>query len=209
MANAVEQALEIRNAVNHLSSVRESCILEELGIHIDDSKSDSDNSELSDGATSESDGNDGCDDMDSEKGNPTSNNPAGPRILDPDHIMKEIAFVSPAPANDHLLMMLRENKHNWFAFVEEVKVMLYSYTPDVLSQVLLDFSAFLPFSDLSDEEERLVEETRQAFLMTERIRATREENDIESDSESDDPEDWVDVGEGLTEKMKSLVTNVG
>ena len=28
-----------------------------------------------------------------------------------------------------------------------------------------------------------------------------------SDSESDDPEDWVDVGEGLTEKMKSLVVN--
>ena len=28
-----------------------------------------------------------------------------------------------------------------------------------------------------------------------------------SDSESDDPEDWVDVGEGLTEKMKSLMVN--
>lgn len=202
VANAVEQALEIRDAVNHLSSVRESCILEELGIPIDDSKSDSDKSELS-----ESDGNDSCDDMDSEKDNPTSNNPAGPSILDPDHIMKGITFVSPAPANDHLLMMLRENNHNWFAFVEELRVMLHSYTPEVLSQVLLDFSAFLPFSDLSDEEERLVEESRQAFLMTERIRATREENDIESDSESDDPEDWVDVGEGLTEKMKSLVRN--
>lgn len=36
---------------------------------------------------------------------------------------------------------------------------------------------------------------------------TREENVIESDSESDDPEDWVDVDEGLSEKMKSLVVN--
>lgn len=36
---------------------------------------------------------------------------------------------------------------------------------------------------------------------------TREENVIESDSENDDPEDWVDVDEGLSEKMKSLVVN--
>ena len=36
--------------------------------------------------------------------------------------------------------------------------------------------------------------------MTERRTATREENVIESDSESDDPEDWVDVDERLSEK---------
>ena len=62
--SAVEQAMEIRDAVNYLSSVKESCILEELGIHIDDSTSDIDVSKLSE--TCESDGNDGCDDVNSE-----------------------------------------------------------------------------------------------------------------------------------------------
>ena len=83
--SAVEQAMEIRDAVNYLSSVKESCILEELGIHIDDSTSDCDASELS--QTSESDGNDGCDDVNSEKDSTG--------ILDPDIPIKEIAFYFP------------------------------------------------------------------------------------------------------------------
>ena len=85
--------------------------------------------------------------------------------------MEGTDLVSPLPANEHLLIMLRENSHNWFAFVEELKMMLCNYTPEHLNQALTDFLAFLPSSDLSNEE------------------------------------NWVDVGEGLTEKMKSLVVN--
>ena len=88
--SAVEQALEIRDAVNYLSSVKESCNLEELGIHINDSTSDSHASESSE--ICESDRSDGCDDVDSEKSNPS--------ILDPNITMKEMAFVSPAPAKE-------------------------------------------------------------------------------------------------------------
>lgn len=52
--NAVEQAREIRDAVDHLSNVKEDCILEELGILCgNDSKSDSDESESSEDETSE------------------------------------------------------------------------------------------------------------------------------------------------------------
>lgn len=206
--NAIEQAREIRDAVDHLSNVKEDCILEELGIFCgNDSKSDSDESESSDDETSENDSDTGCpDDVDSENNGQNSDVPPKSSTLDPDVIMKGMATVSPAPGNEHLLMLLRENNHNWFSFVGELKMLLHMYTPEVLNQVLVDFAAFLPFSDLSDEEERLVEQSRQAFLMTER-RVAREDDDVLSDSESDDPEDWVDVGKGLTEKMKSLVVN--
>ena len=192
--NAVEQAREIRDAVDHLSNVKEECILEELGISCGNySKSDSDTDYPSD--------------VDSENDGQNSNNPPNSSVLDSDVIMKGMATVSPAPGNEHLVMILRESNHNWFSFVEELKMLLHMYTPEVLNQVLVDFAAFLPFSDLSDEEKRLVEQSRQAFLMTERRRVAKEDDDVVSDSESDDSEDWVDVGEGLTEKMKSLVVN--
>ena len=205
--NAVEQAREIRDAVDHLSNVKEDCILEELGILCgNDSKSDSDESESSEDETSENGSDTDCPgDVDSENDGQNSNIPPNSSALDPDVVMKGMATVSPAPGNEHLVMILRENNHNWFSFVEELKMLLHMYTPEVLNQVLVDFAAYLPFSDLSDEEERLVEQSRQAFLMTERRRVAREDDDVVSDSESDDPEDWVDVGEGLTEKMKSLV----
>ena len=205
--NAVKQALEIRKAVDHLSSVKEACILEELGIYIDDSKTDSDETESSEGETSESSDNDSCDDMESEKDYQGSDNPAGSiNIQDPNLTVEGTDLVSPLPANEHLLIMLRENSHNWFAFVEELKMMLCNYTPEHLNQALTDFLAFLPSSDLSNEEQILVEQSYQAFLMTDGRRAA-DESCIASDSESDDPENWVDVGEGLTEKMKSLVVN--
>ena len=190
-------------------NVKEDCIQEELGIFCgNDSKSDSDESESSDDETSENGSDTGCpDDVDSENNGQNSDVPPNSSALDPDVIMKGMATVSPAPGNEHLLMLLRENNHNWFSFVGELKMLLHMYTPEVLNQVLVDFAAFLPFSDLSDEEERLVEQSQQAFLMTERRRVAREDDDVLSDSESDDPEDWVDVGQGLTEKIKSLVVN--
>ena len=69
-----------------------------------------------------------------------------------------------------------------------------NYTLDILRQVLIDFAAFSPFSGLSDDEQRLVEQSCQAFLMTERRQVREKDNVIYSDSESNDPGDWMDVG---------------
>lgn len=80
--SVVEQVMEICDVVNYLLSVKEFCILEEIGIYIDDFISDCDVFELS--QISESDGNDGCDDVNSEKDS------IG--ILDFDIFIKEIVF---------------------------------------------------------------------------------------------------------------------
>lgn len=82
--------------------------------------------DISNEETSERDGDNGCDNLYSEKDNTSSNNPEGPSIFDLDLIMRETTFVSPAPSNDHLLIMLRENNLNWFAFVE-LKMLLQLY----------------------------------------------------------------------------------
>jgi hypothetical protein len=144
--------------------------------------------------------------MESVKDRQVSNNPTGPVFRDSNITLEGADLVSTLPSNEHLLVMLGENNHNWFAFVEELNMMLCNDTREQLNQALNDFITFLPSTDLSSEKQILVEQSYKAFLITDGRRASGE-SCIESDSESDDPENWVDVGEGLTEKMKSLVTN--
>jgi len=59
---------------------------------------------------------------------------------------------------------------------------------------LLDFAHHLPFTDIPLEEERLIEQSRQAFLMKEREKVS--EGDIVSESESDDPQLYAEISSG-------------
>ena len=78
--------------------------------------------------------------------------------FNPDFLSKDVpATANPAPCNGTLLSWLRENKLNWFSFYEEVSQYLKSYSSEVLSQVLLDFTDYLSNSDLSEQEGSLVE----------------------------------------------------
>ena len=127
-------------------------------------------------------------------------------LLDPDNFSKETALVNPAPTHDHLLSILRENNLNWFAFVGELEQLLQSYSSEGLEQTLLDFSEFLPWSDLTDDEERLVGQSRQAYLQRQREYICSGNHDqIHTDSESDDPEAWVDVQDALTPEGQALI----
>lgn len=201
VGDAVERALEIREAVEQLSRVKEECVLEELGLHMCEANTDGDETE-----SSESNDNDSYDDVESEDDYQGSDISSGPVIQDSNGALEGTDLVSALPANEHLLTMLREKSYNWFVFVEELNMMLYNYSREELNQGLHDFLNFLPSSGLCDEEQKLVEQSYQAFLITDSRRAAGE-SCIVTDSESDDPENWVDVGEGLTEKMKSLVMN--
>ena len=113
---------------------------------------------------------------------------------DPDITDKNVAMTF-TPSYEHLLLVLRENKLNWFSFALEVE-MTFAHCTEVLDQMLLDFSHYLSESDLSPEEEHLVEQSRQAYLASRRERVQEEHQrlgDVITDSESDDPEDWVDL----------------
>lgn len=112
-------------------------------------------------------------------------------LTDPDGLCKTSNRVSEMPSHDQLLCILRENKLNWFPFVMELKLMLRNYSSDVLNQAFLDFTHFLPSSDVTVEEDKLIELSRQAFLISECKHL--DQDIIHSESESDDPEDYTEV----------------
>lgn len=89
--------------------------------------------------------------------------------------------------------MLRENGLNWFSFATELKLLLNGYSAVVLNQGLADFAHFLSCdSDITEEEDKQIEQSRQAFLSSERLILTHND-EINSESESDDSEDYAGV----------------
>lgn len=111
--------------------------------------------------------------------------------FDPDFSSKEVALASPTPLNETLLSWLRENRLNWFSFYNDLEQYLKPYSAQVLNQALLDFIEHLSASDLTDEEERIVEISRQAFLdyMRKPPLVIKEEEVVsESESELQGPE---------------------
>lgn len=211
VSKALEKVIEIQDAVNKLSSVQDECVLESLGIidptdDSDNSQDESNEEECIDLSSLEQEDNGKTDMLDDAyddplfeipefHGNSTTyeENRCSERrnLTDPDVLNKDVDIaVSPVPSHEHLLYMLRQNGLNWFSFVTELKLLLKNYSPEVLNQALVDFAHVLSSSDITEEEDKQIEQSRQAFLLSERLLV---HNDIISDSESDDPEDYVGV----------------
>ncbi|KAK3705940.1 hypothetical protein QZH41_001256 [Actinostola sp. cb2023] len=75
-----------------------------------------------------------------------------------------------------------------------------------------DFDQLVSDSDLSADEcdldrseELLIEQSRQAYLERERLRVMEANSDIVSDSESDNPDNWVDVDDISSKHAKEMV----
>lgn len=116
--------------------------------------------------------------------------------LDPDSGLNKEAQQSLVftPTHDHLALMLRESNLNWFVFVDELMLLLRQYNTSVIEQVLLDFAHDIAFMDFTVEEERLIEQSRQAFLARSRQQPLGcQDNSVVTDSESDNPEEWLSV----------------
>lgn len=68
----------------------------------------------------------------------------------------------------------------------------------------MEFGEFLPWSDLSDHEEKIVEQ--RAYLQEQRDTINSNlAGDICTDSESDDPEAWVGVHDFLSPEGQALI----
>ncbi|XP_028517481.1 uncharacterized protein LOC114575920 [Exaiptasia diaphana] len=116
----------------------------------------------------------------------------GTQHMDPDKDLNKQRHVF-SPNHDHLLLMLRENNLNWFSFVGELLLLMRQYSFEVVNQVLVDFSQNLSTMDLNDEEHERVELSRQAYLRERKQQLAVENKTGLTDSESDDPEDWVSL----------------
>jgi hypothetical protein len=119
----------------------------------------------------------------------------GPIEIDPDFV-KENANINFVQSQEHWMIILRENMYNWFSFIAEHEILYLDLTKEGLEQMLHAFVHFLSDSDLNTEETTLWRQSRQAYL-TARSQTISEEQHrvggVWTDSESDDPEDWVEL----------------
>lgn len=104
---------------------------------------------------------------------------------------KNRPLVFPVPNLEHLLLILRENELNWFALVTRLRTLLQNYSEDTLAYALTQFSDHLSNMDLTEEEQRKVELSKQVYLEHERYRAIHDESRLAIDSDSDNPDDWL------------------
>lgn len=97
--------------------------------------------------------------------------------------------------------------------------MLSNITDEALQQLLLDFKGQLSFLGLSIDEERVIQQSRQAYLLSERLRMTQNQNRTgeeilsESDSSESDILPEKDIigqrGRELFEKKHSALNRKG
>jgi len=114
---------------------------------------------------------------------PTSN--SNPDIA----LEKNRPLVCPVPNMEHLLLILRENELNWFALVAELRTLFQNYSEDTLAYALTEFSDHLSNMDLTEEEQRKVELSKQVYLEHERYKTIHDESRLAIDSDSDNPDD--------------------
>ena len=177
---AMALAEEINESTVALAMLQDTALLQSMGI-VDDTSSDSDSCESDveelerfseDDERSSTD----CENeavyalpkdtenKDTHKWPPTAEDFPNPIRFDPDFCSKDVALASPRPSYETLLSWLRENKLSWFSFYNDLEQYLKLYSTEVLNQVSLDFADYLSISDLTEEEERIIEISRQAFL---------------------------------------------
>ena len=119
----------------------------------------------------------------------------GPIVIDRD-FLKENANRNFVHSQEHLLIILCENMYNWFSFIAELKIIFSDLTQEDLEQMLHAFVHCLLDADLSTEETTLWQQSRQAYLTTRSQTISEEQHRVGgvwTDSESDDPEDWVEL----------------
>lgn len=210
---SLQRACEIRNEVLEIAAVEERAYLRTLGVDISSSSESELDLEGSSSCewTSHSEDFD-TDDGDTNKGHSSVNIDIDASTfynhtkemttenvphLDPDtgpnkEVVPSQAFTP--PSQDHLLLMLRENELNWFTFVHKLTLLMKQCSTDIIEQVLLEFANNIAFMDFSQEEERKIEQSMQAYLIQSQLQASvSQDGVVVTDSESDDPEQWLSV----------------
>lgn len=126
-----------------------------------------------------------------------------------DEQYKHISDTGECYMNTHqLLDILRKCNLNWLEFVCALEVLMPNAAEHVLEQVLLDFAGQLPFLDLSEHDERIIEQSRQVYLEEKRRQEMESEiadGMIVSDSDSDCAEEWQRVRDPLDEAGLDII----
>lgn len=190
---AMEEASAIREAIEHIAKVKEKVVLQSFGGDCDESEGDE--SEASESETDTDDemftSSQACDkSKDCFPGELQLKD-----VVNEGETYKHTTDTGSVFMNSHQLCdVLRKCDLNWFYFIKVLKE-LVNGTSEVLNQLLLDFSGQLSFLGLSEDEEKVVEQSRQAFLCYACLRENTESDncvvEIMSDSDSSEAEIWA------------------
>ena len=109
------------------------------------------------------------------------------RLPEDPNLCKQVTETGQTYLNTHQLMdLLQECQLNWFCFAEVLKQKLSQHQGEhLLDQVLLDFSGQLPYLNLSLHVEKLIEQSRQAYLTDQRLNNLNDDDMIVSESEEE------------------------
>ena len=178
---AMEEASAIREAIESIAKVKENVVLQSFGVDCDESESDE-----SEASESETDTDDEMFTVGETEGQSFPSQACDKSkdcfpgelqlkdVVNEGETYKHATDTGSVFMNSHQLCdVLRKCDLNWFSFVEVLKE-LVNGTSEVLNQLLLDFTGQLSFVGLSEDEEKVVEQSRQAFLCCQRLRENTE-----------------------------------
>ena len=218
--NEIESAIirveEIRKQINELASIEEATVLRNYGIEIESDDESLVSTESGETCTWLSEKEfESEDDSESDQDGKMADDCISDSPINPNRERNENVPPDPpecsVPSFEHLMCILRQSKLNWFLFVENVATATRTLSADVRSQLLSNFAYFLSSSDLTEDEEKQVEESRQSFLLYQRDRIENDrtvnmlQGTVCSDSESDNPDEWIDVPDIRAEAGKKLI----
>ena len=222
-----EEAETIKRSIKKIAAIKEEVLLKSFGLEQEFSSEDN-------GSSSETDTDyDDCceteevqppgehyptrplgrDSSVPDKDNCSADNPQ--RQLDlsnftnADECYKHQTDIGDVEMNSHQLVdILRKCELNWFQFVEVITEML-QLSKEAIDQLLLDFSGQLSYLGLSTDDEKVIEQSRQAYLLHERLeerRRDREAGLVMSESDTSEDELWASgINDPLDENGRKVV----
>ena len=182
---SILQMKRIRETVDEMAQIQDKALLSSFGLHYADDSSDSDGN-CSD--SSVEDVTDGCA-LGIETGPAPSSN-------------LSISLESMAT-------LMKQSNYNWFEFQERIVAETGDYERH--SVVFGELLSQLENLDFSEHEQSLICQSKEAFDMAEkdayeeRRVARAINNEIVTDSESDNPDDYVGLSDRLDEKTRILI----
>ncbi len=181
---AIDEYVEIKNMVNEIAQAKED-VINSFGL----ARSDPDDSSCSE-LSIDSDG-DSCDWSSETKCD-------GTEELSGCSLERQNSVT--IPSSEQLLCALRANNLNWLSFVEETKLRYRQLMEESFDLMLSRLSQLLDSNIVTRDEKALIEQSRNAFHAT--TRQARARDEIVSDSESDDPEDWIRLRQSTAESKE-------
>ena len=205
--NALREAREIREAVDSIASIQEKAVLSSFDVQVDSDDSDEDEESETDTENEE-----GHNNRESQEDDPVNGTNGDSVVIDITHqfsFSKQITDTGSVYQNSQELMdLLRACELNWFLFVAVIEQKLSGYTKAAIDQILLDFSGQIQLLKLNEREESIIEQSRLAYLLSERLQGNQ--SDVDDDAIGSETEasgaDWENIHDPVQPEARDIIS---